>query len=288
LLHEGLLDLFRHRPTLAPELLRERLCAPLPLFDRVRVGDANLTDLVPTEFRADLVLLLEGEADGVPLGALVVEVQLRPDPDKRWSWPGYVTGLRARLRCDVTLAVVAGDAAVAAWAAKPIETGHPGFTLAPLVLGPGTVPVIRDEQEAVRSPELAVLSVLIHGHEPEALDVAKAALAAARTLDDERAALYIDLVLAFVDDVARGVLEDLMASGTYQYQSDFAKRYVAEGRTAGLREAIVHVLSARSLELSELGRAHLEACTDIATLTAWLERAATARSEAEVFAPDPR
>jgi hypothetical protein len=293
LLHEGLLDLFRYRPTLAPELLREHLRAPLPRFDRVRVGDANLTDLIPTEFRADLVLLLEGEAEDVPRGALLVEVQLGPDPDKRWSWPAYVTGLRARLRCDVVLVVVAGEAAIATWAAKPIETGHPGFALAPLVLGPSAVPLVRDEQEAARRPELAVLSVLIHGREPEALDVAKAALAATRTLDADRAALYIDLVLAFVDDAARGVLEDLMASGNYQYQSDFAKRYVAQGeaqgeargRAAGLREAIVHVLSARSLELSEVGRARLDVCTDVATLTAWLERAATARSEAEVFAP---
>jgi hypothetical protein len=193
----------------------------------------------------------------------------------------------------VTLVVVAGDAAVATWAAKPIETGHPGFTLAPLVLGPGTVPIVRDEQEAARRPELAVLSVLIHGRAPEALDIAKAALAAARTLDEDRAALYIDLVLAFVDDAARAVLEDLMASSNYQYQSDFAKRYVAQGevrgRAAGLREAIVHVLLARSLALSEVGRARLEGCDDIPTLTAWLERAATARSEAEVFAvSDPR
>jgi hypothetical protein len=36
--------------------------------------------------------------------------------------------------------------------------------------------------------------------------------------------------------------------------------------------------------LSELGRARVASCSDVATLTAWLERAATAKSEAEVFA----
>jgi hypothetical protein len=92
-----------------------------------------------------------------------------------------------------------------------------------------------------------------------------------------------------------------VASGNYQYQSDFAKRYVAQGRAegeaqgeargraTGLREAIVHVLAARSLELSEVGRARLDDCADVETLTAWLERAVTARSRADVFAsPEAR
>jgi hypothetical protein len=311
LLHEALLELFRNRPSLAVDLVRDALHAPLPAFDEVRVGDANLTDLVPTEFRADLVLLLEGLAKGAPNGALVVEVQLRADGDKRWSWPVYVTSLRARLRCDVTLLVVTGDTTVAAWAAKPIETGHPRFALTPLVMGPGAVPVVVDEAEATRAPELAVLSLLVHGHAPEALDIARAALAGARGLDEERAALYVDLVFASVGEAARRVLEALMANGTYQYQSEFAKRYVAQGRDEGrvegrlegrvegrdegrveglergradgLRDAIAHVLAARSLTLSDGGRIRVAACSDIATLTAWLERAATAAAEADVF-----
>jgi hypothetical protein len=288
LLHEGLLDLFRNRPTLAAELLRDALHAPLPTFEGVRVGEGNLTDLLPVEFRADLVLLLEGERDRPLRGSVIVEVQLGTDPDKRRTWPVYVTVQRARLRCKVTLLVVTDDPAVASWAATPIETGHPGFVLTPLVLGPGTIPMVIDESLAARAPELAVLSVLIHGHRPEAVDLGKAALAGTRGLDAERAALYIDLVLAFVDEAARGVLEALMASGTYQYQSDFAKRYVAQGvergRAEGLRDAIAHVLTARALPLSELGRARMSSCTDVATLTAWLDRAMTAASEAEVFA----
>ena len=291
LLHEGLIDLFRNRPSLAAELLRDVLHAPVPPFADVRVGEANLTDLAPAEFRADLVLLLAGLNSARPHTAVVVEVQLGLDPDKKWSWPGYVTTQRSRLRCDVILLVVTDDAAVAAWAAKPIETGHPGFTLTPLVLGPGSVPMVQDEEEATRRPELAVLSVLVYGQKQEAVAIAKAALAGTRGLDADRAALYIDLVLAFVNDATRGVLEDLMASGTYQYQSDFAKRYVAQGeaqgeargRLAGLRGAVTTALSARSLPLSEVGRARLAACADEATLTRWLARAVTASSEGDVF-----
>ena len=56
-----------------------------------------------------------------------------------------------------------------------------------------------------------------------------------------------------------------------------------QGEVKGMRAAITHVLAARSLALSELGRARLTSCADVAVLTAWVERAATAVSEAEVF-----
>jgi hypothetical protein len=52
LTHDALLQLFRNRPTLAPELLRDVLHMPVPAFDHVRVSDATLTEVVPTEYRA--------------------------------------------------------------------------------------------------------------------------------------------------------------------------------------------------------------------------------------------
>jgi hypothetical protein len=288
LTHDALLQLFRNRPTLAPELLRDTLHTPMPAFDHVRIGDVTLTEVVPTEYRADLVLLLEG-VDGTPAAALVVEAQLGRDPDKRWSWPVYLTNLRARLRCDVALMVVTSDAAVAGWAGAPIATGHPGWVLVPLVLGPQAVPVVRDAAVAVRSPELAVLSVMLHGHGEEALAVAEAALAAARGLDDERSKLYADLVFASVDEAARAILEALMASGSYEYQSDFARRYVAqgkaegraEGEAAGRAHALLAVLAARGLDVPEDVRARITACTEFTRLDAWLARAVTAASAAE-------
>ena len=222
--------------------------------------------------------------------ALVIEAQLRRDPDKRWSWPVYLTGLRARLRCDVALLIVTPDAAVASWAGMGIATGHPGWVLVPLILGPQAVPVIRDAATAALSPELAVLSVMLHGHGADALAIAEAALASARDLDEERARLYADLVLASVDATARAILEAVMASGSYEYQSDFARRYVAqgkaEGRALGQAEGRAHallaVLAARGLEVPESVRAHITECSDLARLDAWLTRAVTAASADDV------
>jgi hypothetical protein len=57
----------------------------------------------------------------------------------------------------------------------------------------------------------------------------------------------------------------------------------ARGKAEGLRAAIAAVFSARSVPLSEHGRATIASCSDVATLTKWLALAATAASETEVF-----
>jgi hypothetical protein len=62
---------------------------------------------------------------------------------------------------------------------------------------------------------------------------------------------------------------------------------IERGRTEGLRVAIDQVLGVRSVALSEVGRARIVSCADVALLTRWLRQAATAASEADVFAGEP-
>src|SRR5215831_16268102 len=91
--HEALIELFRSRPELAAELLTETLGLTLPDYDQARLDSGDFTNLVPTEYRADAVIVLA--AADRPRLAVVVEVQLRRDPGKLWSWPVYLTTLRA-------------------------------------------------------------------------------------------------------------------------------------------------------------------------------------------------
>lgn len=102
-LHEALLQLFRNRPALAPSLLRDALGLELPVYTEARLDSAELTDIQPAEYRADLVVLLLSCA---PVLGIIVEVQLSPDERKRFAWPAYVANLRARLKCPVCLLVV--------------------------------------------------------------------------------------------------------------------------------------------------------------------------------------
>jgi hypothetical protein len=231
--HEALVELFRRRPTLTEELLRDVLGTPVRALHHVQVGDTTLTEARPAERTADLVLLLSDAPSDPPRRAIVVEVQLAIDPEKRWSWWSYVAAVHTRHRCDVMLVVVTPRAAVAAWARQPLSLGQSNGAIHPFVIGPAEVPVIKGEAEAIHSPELAVLSAIMHGKSDDGEDIARAALTAASGLDDLTAALYTDIILLSLRASARAIIEELMANGTYQYQSDFAKRYVAQGRAEG-------------------------------------------------------
>lgn len=142
--------------------------------------------------------------------AVIVEIQLKPDPVKRRTWPVYLTTLHARLRCPVVLLVLSPGNRCADWCAQPIHIGHPGWELRPLVLGPRQVPVVTDAAEAASNPELSLLSVVAHSEDPQRDKIFDSFLHALRTVEDERASLYADLVLATLHTAARHYLETLM------------------------------------------------------------------------------
>ena len=99
---------------------------------------------------------------------------------------------------------------------------------------------------------------MAHGETEQGATIASAVLPAIRGLDDDRARLYYDLVYNSLNEAARRALEAMMKG--YEYQSDFAKKYVAQGRAEGRTEgraeeaarALLTVLRARDLDL-ELG-----------------------------------
>ncbi|HEU4406526.1 MAG TPA: hypothetical protein VFS43_14770, partial [Polyangiaceae bacterium] len=119
LLHEALVELFQRNPRLAP-LVAEAGGLALPAYDEVHLRPGELTELVPIGYRADAVVLLTER--GKARHALLVEVQLSDDGDKRFSWPLYQAALRARHRCPATLCVLALEPALARWCAEPIDT----------------------------------------------------------------------------------------------------------------------------------------------------------------------
>lgn len=139
------------------------------------------------------------------------------------------------------------------------------------------------------------------------LTVAQTVMAAVVGLDRERVRLYVDLALSSLNEAARHALEELMRSGTYEYQSDFARTYVAQGREEGLQEgrqagrqeglqeglcrgervALLEVLDARGLKVDAAARQRILACTQPSQLKRWLRRAVTVQSVQELFARGP-
>ena len=291
-LHEGYVELFRHQPELAAHILRP-LGIQVPHFQRARLSTTDLTDVAPTEYRADAVVTLDNPDS--PALAIVIEVQLRVDPRKRLVWPAYATTLRARLDCPVVLLAVCPNQKVADWCAATISIGPPSSVLTPVALGPDQIPMVTDVTTARRSPELAVLSALAHGTEPDPTPIFGAMLTALDEIDHDQAALYTDLVLAVLPAAARQRLEEFMTATADRYQSDFARRYYSQGEAAGFsqgeaagitqgeargrvdgeRTALITILDTRGIQVPEQIRDRIRDCTDLRQLEIWIRRAVT-------------
>ncbi|MET9486801.1 hypothetical protein [Nocardia sp. NPDC006630] len=299
-LHEVLLELFTNQPGLAASLL-SALGWDLPEYEEANTACTDLTDKAPTEYRADTVVVFSNSKE--PVLAVVVEVQLRPDKDKRWTWPVYVATLRARLRCPTVLLVLTPDNRTTTWAAKPIDLGFGVGSVQPVVLGPEQVPVVTDPASAVRTPELAVLSAIAHQGSKDRSRVFAATLAALDKLaaepgsrGTERATMYYDLVTSTLNHAARSCLEAMMTTAARrEYLSDTFRNLVKEGlqqgREQGLEEGRVDgevriletILDARGFVVSAEVRARIEGCTDVDQLEVWARRAVTAADVAEIF-----
>jgi hypothetical protein len=211
-------------------------------------------------------------------GALGAKVQLSVDSRKRFVWPAYVAHLRARLQCTVALLVVTADETVARWAAQRVNLGGLNH-FSPYVLGPSGVPEVVDEAKAFRNPELVVFSAMAHGHDENserAAEIASLALRVAGTLDADRSKLYCDLILKFLSEAARAALGNMDAR-KYEYQSDFARHYVAEGEIKGRAALILRLLTLRFGPLGSEVEARIQHAS-ISELEAIGERLLNART----------
>jgi hypothetical protein len=288
--HEILVDLFRENGELAVELLRTSAGIAVD-HARVVLDSIDLSQVAPTAYYADTVAILR-DRDDRPVTGVIVEVQLWTDKAKLLSWPVYVTTLRAKLACAAVLLVLAPDPTVAAWARQPIELGHPGFRLRPIVIGFDEVPWVRDRDAALRLPELAMLSVMAH---PE-LEIAEVAVEAISQLPEDRRRLYLDVILMALPAAIRRILEARMQG--YEYQSDFARKYYGqgiseglergrkkgkregkrEGKKDGLRVAVMTLARTKLGELPDEDIAAIEAVSDQRLLTELVTLLGQARS----------
>jgi hypothetical protein len=312
--HQGLLALFRNHPALAPQLLQGLLGQRLPPWSEARLAPADFPQVVPSGYRADLVVQLL-KTQPRPTLSIIVEVQLSKNPGKHNIWPLYLASACVQEDCPALLLVVAPKAAVARWCARALER-HPGFTIRPLILGPEQIPVIMGPREAGKDPELAVLSALTHGHNAEqAPELFEAVVTSARGLDKRRSTFYVDLALSSFSGEVRRALEATMQRGTYEYQTEFVRNFVAQGleqgrqegleqgleqglergrqegleqgeqkgRLEGERRALFQVLEARGLKVEGGARRRLMACTDLSQFERWLSLAVKVQSVQQLF-----
>jgi hypothetical protein len=315
--HNALVEMFRENPELAPHFLTTLFHMNVPPHASVAVVESSLDQLIPVEFRADLVLELR-DANGALVLAIVVEVQRDVDPDKEYSWPVYVTVVRAKKRCDTVVLVVAPDAAVAAWAAEDIDLGLGLGHIKPLVLGPAVVPEITVPAEAEKEVELAVLSAVAHGNGPNGLAVIQAALGALDRLDQEHAAVYFHIIWNGLREPMQRALEALVMERQTEGKATFPpfaqqifERGIREGELKGFRdgkregfrdgklegfrdgelkgelkgkrEVLLRLLARAGIALTDDDRSRIHACEDGAVLDQWVDNVLGAKTADDVL-----
>jgi hypothetical protein len=285
-LHQAPLVLLEERP----DLLLALLGRPVGDGERVAMQSPELTQTLPVERRADAVITIE-KAEAIT-AAFVVEVQLAVDDDKRFTWPFYAAAVHARFRCPTSLVVLAATSDVATWARGPMPSfGHGAWS--PCVFGPEEIPRITSLEEARRNPELAVLSAITHGREPEGGPILEATLLALARLDAPQRDSYTDLLHALLGELARAAIEALMPLADNPFKGSLQRAFIEhahlkgtlEGRLAECRKNLLAIFAERGLGPSEAGRARVEAEGDLETLERWVRRAVSAATEDAVFAP---
>ncbi len=272
-LHEAIVRLFREHPALVFEALAE-------LHLGVDGSTARLASeaapLDPAVFASDAVVVVETHE--AARRAFVIEVQLGVDEAKRIAWPVYLVTQYRSLDCPVWLVVVTFSQTVAAWAGRPIDLGHPGFVLRPIVLDLRTIPLVDDVDRARIGPHLALLSAFAHHRGDAGGRAAFAALTSLEAFDQKTGTCYRDLILSRLDGGARKALEAIMDTAKWEWQSDFAKQFVAEGiaqgKAEGKAEAVLAVLESRGVVVDPATRARVLSSRDSAQLDRWLARAA--------------
>ena len=100
---------------------------------------------------------------------------------------------------------------------------------------------------------------MAHGADTDtekAVRIAVAALTAARDLDDDRFTIYLDLIGKSHPEVARRAMQ-AMDPRKYEYQSEFARRYVAQGRAEGRAALVIKLLALRFGPLPQQAEARI-------------------------------
>src|SRR5690606_23423550 len=175
---------------------------------------------------------------------------------------------------------------VAAEARKPIRLG-PGSTVQAVSFGPAQVRIIVDPEAPEATPGSTMLSAIFHGNGPNREAVLSALDHVLARIDEEEAACRIGVVSTTLSEESAQILEAIMATTKFKYHSAWADGLREEGREEGelgeAREAVLDILTARSLEPTAAQRALVETCADHDRLRAWRRAAVTAASSDEVF-----
>jgi len=276
--HEIPIRLFQDRPELAAELLVKTVGATIPPYRIARSESEALTNCDPLELNCDNATVFR-DGFGNPVYAVITEIQRSEDKDKWYSWPMYLTILRARLRCQVRLLVICTDEATATWAKQLIRIGPPEFILRPDVIGPGDLVRLVDEHDPREAVELLILAAATHDKGPQTKAIAHDLGRRLNELSEPERRKYAGWAWQLLPNAACEILEGYMSMTYQEYRDSPAGQLELRGEG----KALVKLLELRGIRVTEAARDRIEACTDGDELDRWFARAINTSSLDEIF-----
>jgi hypothetical protein len=301
--HEAPIELIRQHPELAVDLLRAVTDISLPGAATVALSATDMSDVIPKQYLADLVVVISDAATGEAALSVIIESQLREDETKQYSWPVYVASARRLRGCPAAvLLVICPDPVEAGKCAQVIRTGHPGFDLAPIVISPQNAPGAGDA-----APWLTVFAACMGAidledktnasHVLSAINQTRAGIADRRrmtaiilNLASEAARAILEETTMALPDVQNDFLDRIEAAAAAKAAAKAAAEATAKATaetTAKVKaEDVLRILAARHLEPTEAQRKLVTGCTDLGQLDRWFDRALTAPAIDQVFTAD--
>jgi hypothetical protein len=122
-----------------------------------------------------------------------------------------------------------------------------------------------------------------HGHDDvdTAVSIALAASTAAQKLGKDLWLLYFGLIQTGLGEAARKKFQ--MLPQGQQFFDESQQRSFERGAATAEAKAVLLVLERRGVAISDEQRTRVVACTELAVLEGWLDRAITAASADELF-----
>ena len=303
--HETMVELIRSQPQCFDALLRALGAGSLPEGARALDAAARVVD--PATVQVDALLAREATGPWA-----VVELQRDDDAAKGRRWLLAAAALHDRRGVMGDVFVVTHARSVARWASGAATVAGPHGT--ELSLKPRVLCLTRKEAEALLAtgrPELAFFAAwAVHAQRSDAAArVVRRAIAVTGALADAplrdalirgminmvgeelrvklREMLLMDLSKVPEGPLMRDLREEFERRGELKGKLEGELKGKLEGELKGKLEgegqALLRVLERRGLSPDEATRARVLACADGATLDAWLDRAVTAATLAEVF-----
>ena len=295
--HETMVELIRSQPMWFDALLRVMGAGALPAGAQALDAAARVVD--PATVQVDALL-----ARDVTGPWAVVELQRDDDAAKGRRWLLAAAALHDRRGVMGDVFVVTHARSVARWASTAATVVGPHGT--ELSLKPRVLCLTRAEAEALLAtgrPELALFAAwAVHGQRSDAAArVVKRAIVVTGVLADaslrdalirgminmvgeELRVKLREMLLMDLSKVPEGpLMRDLREEFERRGERKGELKGKLEGKLEGEARALLRVLDRRGLAVDEATRARVLACVDGATLDAWLDRAVTASTIADVL-----